>query len=80
MEKRIAALAAFDATSWIGAYRAPTLAICSADDMLVPWMCTEALAAANPRIQRINTSWGGHACNVTDPATFNRIVIDFLRS
>lgn len=80
MEKRIAALAAFDASRWIGSLTAPILALCSGDDMLVPWTCTEALGAANPRIRTSSTSWGGHACNVTDPDTFNRTVIDFLRS
>lgn len=80
IEKRIAALAAFDATRWIGTLTAPTLAISSGDDMLVPWTCTEALAAANPRIRPACSSWGGHACNVTGPDTFNRLVLDFLGS
>lgn len=78
MEKRVAALAAFDATPWIGTLTAPTLAIMSGDDMLVPWTCTKALAAANHHIRPVHLSWGGHACNVTDPVTFNRIVLEFL--
>ena len=80
MEKRIAALAAFDASDWIGTLTSPVLALCAGDDMLVPWTCTEALGAANAHIQTINTSWGGHACNVTAPGTFNRLVLEFLRS
>lgn len=80
LEKRVAALATFDARHWIGTLAPPVLALCSGDDMLVPWTCSEALAAANPRIRAVSTSWGGHACNVTDPDTFNRIVLDFLRS
>jgi aminoacrylate hydrolase len=80
MEKRIAALAAFDAAGWIATLATPTLALCAADDMLVPWTCSEALAAANPRIRTVSTGWGGHACNITDPDTFHRIVLDFLRS
>lgn len=80
MEKRIAALARFDATNWIAGLTAPTLALASADDMLVPWTCTEALGAANRRIQPSVASWGGHACNVTDPASFNAHVLEFLRS
>lgn len=78
MEKRIAALAAFDATRWIGTLTAPTLAIFSGDDMLVPWICGEALAAANRHIKPSLTSWGGHACNVTDPDSFNHLVLEFL--
>ncbi|HVR90758.1 MAG TPA: pyrimidine utilization protein D [Novosphingobium sp.] len=80
MEKRIAALAEFDATSWIGQLINPVLAISATDDMLVPWPCSVEMAAANRRIRQVGTSWGGHACNVTDPVSFNRIVLDFLRS
>jgi aminoacrylate hydrolase len=80
MEKRIAALAAFDATAWLSDLRTPILALSSGDDMLVPWPCSERLAALNPRIRQAHLSWGGHACNVTDPDSFNRTVLDFLRS
>lgn len=80
IEKRVAALAAFDASPWIGKLKVPTLAISSGDDMLVPWTCSEALGAANRHIEQSHISWGGHACNVTDPASFNRTVLDFLRS
>ncbi|MEA3390930.1 pyrimidine utilization protein D [Sphingobium sp. CCH11-B1] len=80
MEKRVAALAAFDATGWIGDLRAPMLALSAGDDMLVPWTCSGRLNGLNPRIHHMNMPWGGHACNVTDAATFDRIVIDFLRS
>lgn len=80
MEKRIAALAAFDATDWIGALDMPILALCAYDDMLVPWTCSRDLAEANPRIERAGMEFGGHACNVIYPDDFDRIVIDFLRS
>ena len=80
LEKRIAALAAFDATTWIGTLVTSTLAIGTADDMLVPKACTERLSAANRHIRAAFPPWGGHACNVTDPDTFDRLVLDFLRS
>ncbi|URW76456.1 pyrimidine utilization protein D [Sphingomonas donggukensis] len=80
MEKRIAALAAFDISKEILALRGSILALSTGDDMLVPWMCTQALGEMNPRITQEHMPWGGHACNVTDPVTFNAIVLDFLRS
>jgi aminoacrylate hydrolase len=80
MERRIGALAKFDASAWIATLKNPTLALSAHDDMLVPWTCSEALAAANPCIRHADMAWGGHACNVTAPDTFNRIVLQFLRS
>ncbi|WP_298400911.1 pyrimidine utilization protein D [Sphingobium sp.] len=79
-EKRIAALAAFDIDDRLGEISVPTLVITSTDDMLVPPKCGRHLAAHIPGAQLVEMSWGGHACNVTDPETFNRIVLDFLRS
>nr|WP_293372778.1 pyrimidine utilization protein D [Nevskia sp.] len=80
LKKRIAAIAAFDARSWVGALTTPTLALASRDDMLVPWTASERLAAANDHVSLSLMDGGGHACNLTDPAQFNRIVLDFLRS
>ena len=42
--------------------------------------CSELLAGelANATVARLD--WGGHACNVTDPDAFNRLVLEFLRS
>jgi aminoacrylate hydrolase len=80
LRARIAAIAEFDATPWIGGVTAPTLALAARDDVLAPYTASEALAAANDNITLSLMDWGGHACNVTDPDTFNRIVLDFLRS
>ncbi len=80
MEKRIAALASFDASEWIVSLDRRTLALSARDDMLVPWTCSRALAEANPCVEQQGMEWGGHACNVTDPHIFNRLVLDFLRS
>ncbi|MES2095573.1 MAG: pyrimidine utilization protein D [Pseudomonadota bacterium] len=80
LERRIAA-----ARSYVGLHDhllGPILLIAAADDMLVPAHCTlelEQAISAEP-VQVANMNWGGHACNVTDPDTFNRIVLDFLRS
>jgi aminoacrylate hydrolase len=56
----------------------PVLLLSSEDDGLVPPHCSDELAAVIPRARRANMPWGGHACNVTDPETFNRLVLDFL--
>ncbi|MBS0478944.1 MAG: pyrimidine utilization protein D [Proteobacteria bacterium] len=80
LRARIAAIAAFDATPWIGNLTTPTLALGVRDDVLAPYTASEALAAANGNFVLSMMEWGGHACNVTDPDTFNRIVLMFLRS
>jgi aminoacrylate hydrolase len=77
VEKRIAAARAFELRPGPAC---PTLLIAAADDVLVPAICSELLAGelANAAVARLE--WGGHACNVTDPDAFNRLVLEFLRS
>jgi aminoacrylate hydrolase len=80
LEKRVAALQAFYLDDRLDEIRTPILAVAAKDDVLVPWTCTPAyadrIASAAVRLM----DWGGHACNVTDPDAFNRLVLDFLRS
>jgi aminoacrylate hydrolase len=80
IERRIAAARSYAGANDIVATR--TLLIAAEDDMLVPAHCTRQLAdAMTAQPARVATmAWGGHACNVTDPATFNRLVLEFLRS
>ena len=80
MERRIAALQSFDAVSYLHNIDVPTQIIAAGDDTLVPSRCADRLVAAIPHAELALMPWGGHACNVTDPDTFNRIVLDFLRS
>jgi aminoacrylate hydrolase len=77
-EKRIAALRAFDVDARLGEIAAPTLVLAAADDMLVPSRCSERLAQGIAGAQLSVMDWGGHACNVTDPAGFDARVLDFL--
>ncbi len=79
MEKRIAALAAFDVSEKLESLAVPMLALAAKDDMLVPYTASEAFEAA-PYASTASMSWGGHACNVTDPGTFNLLALDYLRS
>jgi aminoacrylate hydrolase len=80
LENRIAALQAFYLDDRLPAIGTPLLALAAKDDMLVPWTCSQAyagrIASASIRLM----DWGGHACNVTDPDAFNRLVLEFLRS
>jgi aminoacrylate hydrolase len=80
MEKRIIALAAFDISDRLGMFKTPMLALAAADDMLVPASCSRTLANHIPACGFAPMERGGHACNVTDPATFNRLVLEFIRS
>ena len=79
MEKRIAALAAFDVAGDLKGLAVTMLALAAKDDMLVPYTASEAFEAA-PYAATAWMGWGGHACNVTDPGTFNLLVLDYLRS
>lgn len=80
MEKRIAALAAFDVSGKVQHLAARVLVLVAADDMLVPSVAGRALARELGGAQCDAMTWGGHACNVTDPESFNAIVLYFLRS
>lgn len=78
MEKRIAALTAFDIDARLGRIDVPVLALAAKDDMLVPWTCSERLVAGIPGAALAVMAEGGHACNITEPAVFERLVLDFL--
>ena len=77
IEGRIAAARAFDL--WLD-LTGPVLVLASDDDMLVPAHCSHILANERPLASLGTMKWGGHACNVTDPATFDGLVLEFLRS
>ena len=79
-EKRIAALAAFDVRGRIAHLTNEVLTLIADDDMLVPAIAGDRLAGELGGGAIARMAWGGHACNVTDPATFNALVLDFLRS
>lgn len=79
MEKRIAALRAFDIDDRLEEIAVPLMTLAARDDMLVPYTAS-FFGDDVPGAVGALMEWGGHACNVTDPATFERLVIDFLRS
>lgn len=78
MERRIAALSAFDIEGRLGEIAAPTLAIAAMDDMLVPWTCSARLVEGIAGATLVTMPWGAHSCNVTVPDIFNRNVLAWL--
>lgn len=79
VEARIAALAAFDIDDRLGDIATPVLLIAAEDDMLVPDLCSDRLADGLPYAQ-LDLMLGGHACNVTDPVVFDKILGAWLAS
>jgi aminoacrylate hydrolase len=79
LERRIAAVRAWR-MELLDLIACPLCVIAAEDDMLVPAPAGKAVAAAVGWAELVPMTWGGHACNVTDPDTFNRIVLEFLRS
>jgi aminoacrylate hydrolase len=77
LEKRIGAARTFELPADVAA---DILVLVSEDDMLVPSRCARQLADRLPRARLATMAWGGHACNVTDPATFNSLALEFLGS
>ena len=43
-----------------------------------PYTCSERLAAGIPGAELAMLRWGGHACNFTDAATFDRLLLEIL--
>jgi len=83
LERRIADALAFDISRDISRITSKTLLIASEDDALVPLSCSERIWSGmtnnvDRNMERMR--WGGHACNVTQPDTFNKLVLDFLGS
>lgn len=76
---RLQALLASDLTESLGQVIAPTLAFSCKDDLLVPWSQSADLASRLPHGEHIHMLYGGHAMSVTDPETFNPILLDWLR-
>ncbi|SFG50314.1 aminoacrylate hydrolase [Novosphingobium sp. CF614] len=80
VEKRLAAVQAYQPDPAGLAALETLLVIATWDDFLVPHAAALDLAAPVPHARVATFEWGGHACNVTDPERFNRTVLEFLRS
>lgn len=78
MRARIAALLAFHIADRLGEITHPVLVSASADDTLVPVLCSEQLAAGLPRATLQVAPWGGHGFTVTAPDQFNASVVAWL--
>ncbi|PVY83815.1 pyrimidine utilization protein D [Pantoea ananatis] len=76
---RLQALMDYDLTTSLKGVIAPTLALSAKDDLLVPWSCSADLASRLPHGEHLQMGYGGHAMSVTDPDTFNPILLDWLQ-
>jgi aminoacrylate hydrolase len=78
VEKRIAAVRAWDPGDTLAAIEAPVLVLATADDALVPCHAARDLCALLPNHSRMLQFAGGHAGNVTEPENFHDRVLPWL--
>lgn len=81
IERRIAAIRAFDIQNRIGDIASPLLAVCTEDDILVPSMASSRIVdrlSLDNAGTAIHRPWGGHAWNVTFPEDFADLIPAWL--
>lgn len=78
MLARINALLAFDIDDRLGEIACPVLVSASADDMLIPSLCSRRLSERLRNAVLDVAPWGGHAFTATVPDAFNTTLIAFL--
>ncbi|MBV8875289.1 MAG: pyrimidine utilization protein D [Metakosakonia sp.] len=78
--RRLNALKRADFSATAAQIRCPVLIICSRDDLLVPWTCSQTLHDALPHSEIRLMERGGHACNVTDSDAFNTLLLSGLET
>lgn len=78
MLARINALLAFDIDARLPQIATRTLVSASADDMLVPSLCSERLAQRLANATLDIVPWGGHAFTATASEAFNSTLLAFL--
>ncbi|NIF20626.1 pyrimidine utilization protein D [Candidatus Pantoea multigeneris] len=76
--RRLHALMQADFSAAINQIDHPVWIVASQDDLLVPWSCSDALARALPNASLHYMPSGGHAMSVTEPETFNRLLLQWL--
>lgn len=77
--RRIAAIEAFDIQARVEAIAARSCVVATRDDVLVPHTCSTALARCLPQGRLSLLDYGGHACNITEPAAFDALACGFLQ-
>ncbi|WP_241622886.1 pyrimidine utilization protein D [Rosenbergiella australiborealis] len=80
LQCRLSALMKTDLTDTLSSIKHPCLVLCARDDLLVPWFCSQTLAAGLPHRQYQEVSYGGHAMCRSDPQPFNTIITTWLDS
>lgn len=78
LRRRIGALLRFDATPDLAAINVPVFVMGSRDDVLVPVIRSEELAANLPNAILHIADYGGHGVNVVVPEVFNPALLEFL--
>lgn len=78
VEKRIAAVRAWDPGETLRSVETPVLVLATADDALVPDHCARGLCELLPNHSRMIQFSGGHAGNITEPEDFYERVLPWL--